>query len=174
MSDYRAISRADGLPSADLGNATSETIFKKTGTTVSKCNLPANSELSNTMFKVRAAGKVTGGTTTNFTLTLYFGFSSTIGSNTAIEASTARAVNSVSANWFIEACCMWDDASNKIAGYGRSMINNLYDVEAALNNQITGADPDADTELGFTVTGLFSATSAGNAAIMTVFEVIGE
>jgi len=157
------------------GTGTSETVFTSDGTLPVICHLPAAAKLadannvSTAMFKVRAWGRVTGGTTTNFTVQLQYGTSATASSNTDIEASTARAVDSASHNWFIEAKLCWDTTSNKIQGCGHAMVANLYDVWAAADNAITSADPDADSEQGFVVTGTFSSGNASNVAVMDGF-----
>lgn len=122
-------------------------------------------------FKVKAVGRVTGGTTTNFTVRLDYGTSATIADNTTIEASTARAVDSESAPWFIEADLVCDSTSDKIQGQGRSMVNGVMDTWTITDAEITGADPDT-AEIGFTVSGQFSASHASNSAVCERFSIV--
>ena len=142
--------------------------------------LPAAGELAagsgltgkSSQFKVRAWGRVTGGTTTNYTVTLYYGTSLTAASNTVIEASTARAVNSENENWVIEVDLTWDEVSQKINGRGWSQVGNLVDAVAVIDNQVTGADGDGGTTQGFVVAGTFSAGNASNTAHLDGFQLI--
>lgn len=122
----------------------------------------ANSAKKSRQIRVTAYGRVTGGGTTNYTATLQFGTSATPGSNTTIEASTARAVNSEAENWVISVDLTLDSTSNKLNGRGWSQVGNLVDAYAVIDNQITAADPDGGTALGFVACGTFSSGFAGN------------
>lgn len=157
------------------GTSTSEVAFTTDGTTVVLLPLPAAGQLSGSpgagsaAFRVTAWGRVTGGTTINYTAQLQYGTSATPGSNTDIEASTARAVNSESGTWMIQTDLTWDVTSSKIQGRGWSMVNTLVDAVATIDNEITSSDPDADGTLGFVVTGTFSSGHASNAAYLDGF-----
>lgn len=161
-----ASSAGGGLPSVAGGaSSTAEFIFQDRLTPANSLLLKVGApQLKNKQFKIRAGGRVTGGTTTNYTPRLRL--DSLTG--TVIEAGTARAVNSEDANWFIEALVTVDPTSDKLGGFGRAMVNNLYDVEAAIDNE-AAADPDG--ELVFSCTGQFSASHADNAAICDYLEV---
>lgn len=162
------------LPSKELnqgGTSTAATLF--TGYLISKDNpfpgtaetitiIPQPNKLVNKSFRIRAWGRVTGGTTTNYTATLLY-------DTTIIEASTARAVNSASHNWFIEAIGVWDSTSNKFQGFGRSMVGNLFDAEAALDN-VVSPDFTTNNTVGFNVKGTFSSGNAANVAYLDGFE----
>lgn len=174
------VSKMNGAPRElnQGGTSTSEVAFTTDGTTPVVCNLPAAGQFSGdpgagaALFKVYAWGRVTGGTTTNFTVQLQYGTSATPGNNTDIEALTARAVNDESGGWFVEATLIWDRDSNKIQGYGRGVTNNVgLDGEAVIDNEITSADPDGDSELGFVVTGTFSSGDADNEAFLDGFVI---
>lgn len=75
-------------------------------------------------FVIRASGRATGGTTTNWTPTLYIGQvglnaaypSLTVASNNVVGALTAMAFNSVSGNWKLTADLNWDLVSGQING----------------------------------------------------------
>ncbi len=94
------------------GTSTSEKVFCTSDTTplAIVCPLPGAtvSNLTTTgrqllRIRVTAGGRVTGGTTTNWTAQLQFGTSTTVASNTDIESGAAVAVNSVSGLWEIQA-----------------------------------------------------------------------
>src|SRR3990167_5249052 len=112
MGNASVISAMDGKPRElnQGGTGTSAIIFSTDGTTPVLLPLPSGEQLASgsgttgrsSRFRVRAWGRVTGGTTTNYTATLYYGISLTASSNTVIEASTARAVDSANHLWEIE------------------------------------------------------------------------
>lgn len=169
------------------GTSTSLTIFSNAdtidgsaaGTLPVVLPLPSASELAfgsgvtgkSSMLKVRAWGRVTGGTTTNFTVTLQYGTSLTSGSNTTIEASSARAVDSANHVWAIEAEFVIDAVSDKIQGYGKSMVANLYDAAAALDNSPSSVDVTGNGTLGFVIGGTFSTGNASNTAHLDGFQL---
>jgi hypothetical protein len=167
------------LPSRELnqgGTSTAAQQFKDPGVSAYPplaIQVPADGKFKNKAMLIRAWGRVEGGTTTNFTIGLYWGKSATVANNTLLEASTARAVNSAKAPWMIEALVVWDDDAQKLQGFGRSMVNNLFDAEAALNNAISSVDPDGGaTTYGLTLCGTFSSGNAGNKAYVDGFELV--
>jgi hypothetical protein len=168
----QAITAANGrLPSDALGaSSTAEFQFSKSSSRY-VLTLPGSSKCINRPIRIKAWGRVTGGTTTNFTVKLYSGSSATIGSNTSIATSGAIAVNSVSGNFWLEAEGVWDSTSDKFQGLFRGHINGTA-VAAAILSSVTqpGADPSTEGN-GLTVTGTFSASNASNAAILDGFEV---
>lgn len=120
--------------------------------------------------KVRAWGRATGGTTTNWTPTLQFGNSVTSASNTTVAALTAGAFNTASGSWYIEATLLWDAVSGQIVGYstGTNATTGTLTANAAIT-AITGQT--ATATLYFVVAGLFSATNANNIAYLDGLEV---
>lgn len=166
------------------GTGTSELVFTSDGTTPVVLDFPTGGQLANAAtgpqarrFAVRAGGRVTGGTTTNFTPQLQFGTSATPGSNTDLESGGAVAVNSVNGNWFIEFEGTVDSTSNKITGFGRfGVFGSTLSVTdwTVQDNNVTTADPDANGTLGFVVTGTFSSGNAGNAAYLDYFRLEAE
>lgn len=125
-------------------------------------------------FKVRAWGRVTGGTTTNFTPVIQFGTSTTAASNTNVAAATARAFNSASGNWWIEASFVWDFTSKRLDGTFQAMNGTAGTVDTvATTTQATAVDFSLNGQ-GFVVSALFSATNAGNLAYLDalVLEII--
>jgi hypothetical protein len=162
------------------GTGTSIVVFSTDGTVPLVLPLPSASQLASgsgttgrsSAFRIHAWGRVTGGGTTNYTATLQYGTSVTGSSNTTIEASSARAVNSADHLWEINAQCVVDAVSDKIQGFGSSMVANLYDADAALDNVPTSVDVTADGTLGFVVGGTFSSGNASNTAHIDGLEII--
>lgn len=169
------------LPSSDLGNVTSETQFKDGRSNLLQLTLPGNSSLANRSFRVRVNGRVATTTTVNLTLSVYFGTSSTIGSNTLVFSSGQTAVNNITSTFGILLEMQWSADGNSIAGSGQGQIGNNALGFNALNNTPLNVNPnrDSNTNLqsgvfyGFTVTGQFSGSSAGNHATIDNFELEG-
>lgn len=146
---------------------------------------PGKLVLEQKRFTVRAEGNVITGTTTNVTATLAAGLvipgtPLTLGNWTTLGASTARAVNTASAPWWIEANLIFDSTSGKLQGVFSDMINNLYDAFAALSNVVTGINgtnatvgstAPADPVLYFAIALTFSAANAGNIGNLGNFEL---
>lgn len=129
-------------------------------------------------FKIRAFGRVTGGTTTNWTPTLQFGRSTTAGTNTTMGSLTARAFNTVSGLWYLTAELAWDVTSGQISGTISGLNGSTAAIDAAaLVTPVTGqtaAVLNAQSNVGaffFSVGGLFSGTNANNMATLDGFEV---
>jgi hypothetical protein len=194
--------------SAPLGNATAATVFTVAPNPLAliaanqtpqaawvkfhgwAANTAANSGASNQQntvtLKVRAAGRVVGGTTTNFTPTIQLGRSTTAGSNTNVASLTAAAFNTASGNFYMEALLVLDPVSGQIngtfegfAGSGGTQTTTARAAITPITGQawaapatsVTGAFATGETVLYFSVAGLFSASNAGNTAFLDTFQV---
>ena len=143
--------------------------FADSGGTRLRLRLKAGSVDKSRSFRVKAGGRVTTSAAAGtFLVTLYHGDSATIGSNTIIEASTAREVAEGDAAWYIEAILQTDATEQDLHGKGWSIINSLLDAEAVIDNIPTSVDPAA--EIAFTVVGNFEEADADQFAICDVFE----
>lgn len=105
-------------------------------------------------FKVRLAGRVTTTGSTNITVAIAQGTTTTYASGNVIATSAATAVNTTSANFVVEAVCMWDSVLQKLNGYQIGAFNNTLIAAAALTNQVTVT---AQTSLQF----VLAVTSSG-------------
>lgn len=176
MSNASTVSRSNKTPSAALGNATSETQFTDSSGAVLAAYLPLTSKMVEGKagtFRIKVGGRVTGGTTTNWTPALYWGTSSTISSNSKIATLTAFSVVSTSTNWHIEATCIWDSTSQKVNGFfagqnGTTTVSPTTLSTAQTSKDLTAGD---STSVGFSVTGLFGSTNAANTAYCDYFDV---
>jgi hypothetical protein len=129
-------------------------------------------------FTIRAYGRVTGGTTTNWTPTLYFGRSQTTASNTVVGSLSAGAFNSASGVYSITADLIWDATSGQISGTIGGLNGATAAISAnALVTPVTGQTAAVQNAAGgtntlfFSLGGLFSATNANNIAYMDYFAV---
>jgi hypothetical protein len=165
------------------GTSTSEVAFTSDGTIPVILPFPQGSELAGgsgtsgyiSRFTIRAGGRVTGGTTTNYTPQLQFGTSATAASNTDICSGSAIAVNSVSGFWLVEV-----DAWITIAGlldgfmrFGVSGSTRTFTDWAVFSNAVSTATPTGTgaTAQGFVVTGTFSSGNASNASYLDIFQL---
>lgn len=145
-----------------------------------------SNEQNLTYFVVRAGGRATGGTTTNFTPTLQFGRSTTAASNTTIGGLTATAFNTASGNWILTGTFSWDPVSGQIngtvggwAGSGGAMTLTAQAGITPVTGQtlafpatnVNGAFSTGEVAMFFSVSGLFSASNANNTATLDMFEV---
>jgi hypothetical protein len=134
-------------------------------------------------FAIRAGGRVTGGTTTNWTPSLYFGRGLTAAANTLMASLTARAFNTASGVWYLDASLVWDGTSGVISGTFGGGNGSTVAIDApALITPVTGQtattiNTGAPLETNnmatfyFSIGGLFSATNASNLAFLDYFAV---
>lgn len=178
------------LPSAELnlgGTTTTENQFLiKTATAgvpvtaALPCRIPGSSILKNRPFFIRVGGRVTGGTSGNFTAALYYGNSATVGSNTKLATTGAINVNTAGGTWNLDVRCSWDSTSQTIRGQFSGYVYATVVAAAILSNSPTSVDlstePNLATASGtqnvLTVTGTFGSGNASNVAYVDWFEVM--
>lgn len=187
MGQASVIFKGNQLPSAELnlaGTSTSTKVFLNSAGTAVTVLLDKDAFAGPTFktfskFRLVAAGRVTGGTTTNWTPTIYWGTSTTTASNTALCTGATVAVNSVSGTWNIEADLEIDNTSTKITGSFSNQTSGstvTYTARAVITNVITASSTPAlsfstQTAQGFCVAGAFSSGNAGNVAYLDVFQL---
>jgi hypothetical protein len=117
-------------------------------------------------FNIKAWGRMTGGTTTNFLPQIQFGVTTTAASNTDFTVMTTRAVNSTSGNWWINVDGIWDLTSLLINGSFTGGGGSAGTLNApTICTQLTAKNLTTAGQ-GFTVSAIFSATNAGNLAYL--------
>jgi hypothetical protein len=171
--------RAPFLPGRDSGNIIAETQMLNNNGVAINLLLPSNGTFANKSFRVRCGGRVQTSSNTTFELRIYFGTLAAIGSNTLIFDAGAQTINNVTSSFEIWLDMQWTADGNLITGRGTGQIANFVAGPAALNNTPLAADPnrDAKTNLqsqppyGFTVTGIFGASSPGNHAYIDDFSI---
>lgn len=176
MATASTVERSNKTPSAALGNATTETTFKDSAGNCLTAYLPATSKLvegKSAAFKVKAGGRATGGTTTNWTVALYWGNDPTYTNNSKIATSGTFSIVSTDTNWFLEAVLVWDATSQKVNGYFSGQNGTTTVSPTTLSTAQTGKDLTAAdvTSVGFSVTGLFGTGNAGNTAYCDFLDV---
>jgi hypothetical protein len=178
MSSGDTLYKAPFLASTDLGNATSETQFVNARGAQMVLALPSNNSLANRPFRIRLDGRVATSTNVTFQVSVYFGFSLTLSANTLMFTTNGVTVNATSSNWMIWLDLFWDSTSDLITGNAFGQIANQVVGPGALANT-PNANPNRDSSTrlasgptyGFTATGLFSGSSAGNHAFVDKFSL---
>ena len=172
MPNANTFAKAAGAPSASMGASTGADFqFTDSQSTPVRLRLrlPPGSVNGSRPFRVKAGGRVqTPASAGTFLITLYHGDSATIGSNTVIEASTAREIATGDAAWYIEATLQTDATEEDLHGVGWSIVNSLLDAEVVIDNFPSSVDPDA--EIAFTLVGNFEESDADQFAICDYFE----
>jgi hypothetical protein len=162
------------LPGNDVGNVTSETQMPNGRAAKLQLVLPSNNHLANKSFRVRVSGRASTTTNTTFEMKVYFGMSATIASNTLIFDSGAQGINNTKSNFEFWLDMQWDSDSQTITGRGTGSLANNILGPSTLSNVPISADPNRDSNTflqsgptyGFTVTGQFGGSSAGNHAFV--------
>ncbi len=165
------------LQNLSQGNVTAETAFASTAGGSSRFILTPPgalvAQLEGRLLLARAALKITGCTTTNYTPKLYWDSSAdtnltTFTGDIGMAAPTAFAVNSVTRMWFLQAVLAWDSVSQRLVGAFMAQIDTTFTAWAA-TTVATGVVNS--NNLRFFLTGIFSASNAANAAVLTDFSI---
>lgn len=146
-----------------------ETLFKKYSDSTKNlvCYVPESGKLDRMGLTVKAKGRISSGTTTNFTVAMYWGTSTAVAGNSKIATSAATACNVTNSNWELNAYLDWDSTSKKVNGRQDGDNNNTAIALAAISTALTAQDPStANTGYQITVTSLFSAGSTTNVAYL--------
>jgi len=162
MANDNTIAYAPLLPGAAQGaSSTAEFQFKNSVAVIAEFTIEAGL-LDKRRFRLVAGGRLTGGTTTNFTAKLYVG----TGLGAALFSTGAIACNSTSGSWHIEVEGLVDDTGRVINGTGTGGVAAAMTAVAIAT---AAAIPSA--ALTFGVSGTFSASNSGSKAYMDYFEL---
>jgi len=119
-------------------------------------------------FAVRIWGKVTTKASCNVTVAIACQSSTTYASGNLIATTGAIAVNTASANFYLDADCVWDSVTAKIMGRLAGQVNNTAVAAAALTNAVAVS---AITSLNFCPAVTFSDATAGTQMSITGFQI---
>jgi hypothetical protein len=177
MSGVGTVFRCPLIPSLNLGNASSETTFLNSRGTVAALPLQTDGQFTNKRFAINVAGRVATTSNLTFQVNVYLGTTGTT-ADTLIFTSSGLTVNAKKSNWHLDLNCFWDSDAQLINGSGFGQIDNQQVGSGGLTNVIK-LDPNLHGSSNsfqnmfykFTVTGLFSGSSAGNSAFLDILEV---
>jgi hypothetical protein len=116
-----------GLKATSLTNPTSATTFKTSDNAsyAVAVRIPVYSGATNAFFRVRARGRATTGTTSNFKATIQYSSditsttAATATSNTDFFALTNRSYATITRPWNIDCLCVWDSTSQRLIRAGQ-------------------------------------------------------
>lgn len=123
-----------------VGTAETQILSGPTPQVPLSCAMHPSTQSEQVKFNFDASGYITTTSTTNITLSLYAGVSTTIGSNTLLKASTATAQNgtagsgAVTAPWWIHADLIYDSVSGLLCGTVQFYINKVLIASATLTS----------------------------------------
>lgn len=166
------VQRAALLPSDSLGaSSTSELQVTKGGVLVT-CPFEGSNQYNKRPFALKIWGRTTTVGASNLTVKIYYGISTTIGSNFVLASSGAVAAGSgVNSNFYLETRCLLDSTSKIINAVLWPGFIGATVVAAAFGTQVTAVDPSVEAlAQAFSATFQFSASNAGNLAIADGFE----
>lgn len=143
--------------------------------------IPAEgTNLSSLRFRLRARGRVTTGGA--YTFIVKFQYNSdvstpgqwagalTITNNTDFLTLTSQTVSTATRSWFLDADCVWDSTSGRLAGIGSGL--NSETVGPAFTTITAVAGTDFSTgKAGFVVNAIIGTTNAANFAYLDEFTV---
>lgn len=160
------------LPSAS-GGASSTAEFQIADASANPfiLSIPGSSKLANRPIVIRAWGRTTEASTPNLTFKMYYGTSSTIGSNTPIFNSGALATTAASGQFYFTATLIWGSVSNVFNGVMGGFVNGTAMSNTTLT-AVTKPGVSPTTEgLGLTATATFSGSNAANTVILDGWEM---
>lgn len=177
MSSSITLAKANGLPSLDLGNVSVETQFKGNNGTQLQLILPANGSLANNGFRIRVSGRIATTSNLTFNVKMYFGLGA-ISANTLFFDCGAQTINNLKIGYSFRIDNHWSGDGQAITGWGAGQVGNNIVGPQTLTNVITAVNPSRDSDptirssfYGFTLTGQFSGSSAGNHAYVDNFDM---
>lgn len=144
------------LPALQNLATTAETLIVNPAQTslALSCAIPPNTNLEQIPFDFNWSGYITTNSTTNLTLKVYSGTST---SGTLLGSSGTVAQNSASAPFWVQAKMIFDSVSGKLCGVIKFVVNNTIVAEVHLSNVVTGISNSNDPVVQFCV----SLTSSG-------------
>lgn len=177
MSGTGTVFRCPLIPSLDLGNASAETFFLNSRGLTAGLPLQVDGQFTNKRFVINAAGRVATTSNLTFQVNIYLGTKGTT-ADTLIYTTSGLTVNAKKSNWHLDLNCFWDSDAQLINGSGFGQVDNQQVGSGGLTNVITldsnlhnSSNSFQGTFYKFTVTGLFSGSSAGNHAFLDILEV---
>lgn len=117
-------------------------------------------------FKLAIAGKVTTKASCNVTVAIQQGNNTTVTSGNTVCTTGAKAVNTASAGFRLEAIVNWDSTSQVLGGWQIGQVNNSLVSAAALTNAVSVT---SQANLQFVPVVTFSDTTSGTTMTITEF-----
>lgn len=164
---------------ATLANPTAASVFLKgkgATTFATFVKVPGGNLMNGKTFLVRASGRATTGTTSNFLAKLQYSANitalaaATAGNNTDLVTLTNRSYATITRTWSIEAKCMWDSTSQRLTGQFNGVNLETIETASAVITALTAVDLSLETA-GFVCAAIFGTGNAGNIAYLDDFSL---
>ena len=126
-----------------------------------------NSPVDGRQFKIRVVGLATVAASSTIGISLAYGSSATVASNTKVATVTSAALPVGASSFVMEANFLWDSTSQKLNGFFKSDVNNVFTADAA-NTQVTGVTASS---LYFIPSFVYATGNAGNSVTIREFLV---
>lgn len=175
------LNRAVAGAASSLANPTSATVFKLSAdsTRAASVSIPIESGATSARFRVRARGRATTGTTSNFLATIQYTTDvtstscATATNNTDAVALTNRSYATITRPWTIDAEFVWDSTSGRLSGQKNGLNAETIETANAAITALTSIDLTT-RKCGFVVSAIFGSTNASNVAVLDelVLEVL--
>lgn len=161
---------------SNLANPTSATTFVQADKSTMAVFVPlaVDSGATSARFRVRARGRATTGTTSNFLAKLQFTTdvtttsAATAGNNTDLFTLTNRSLATITRPWSIDVELIWDSTSQRLTGQSNGFNAETIETANAAITALTGIDLTT-RKTGIVVAALFGSTNAGNVATLDDF-----
>jgi len=163
---------------SNLANPTSASTFVQADASTKAVFVPlaVDSGATSARFRVRARGRATTGTTSNFLAKLQYTTdvtstnAATAGNNTDIVTLTNRSLATITRSWSIDIELIWDSTSQRLTGTFLNGINSETLETVAIVSALTGIDLTT-RKTGVVVAAIFGSTNASNVATLDDFVV---
>lgn len=168
-----------GLKATSLTNPTAATVFKSVDNAsyAAFVRVPGFSGDTDKVFRLRARGRATTGTSGTFKATLQYSSditsttAATAGSNTDFYALTARTLATITRFWKVECVVAWDSTSQRMVGQDEGSFNaETIETSGAIISALTAVDLTTG-KCGFVVSAIFGTSNASNVATLDSLEL---
>lgn len=162
---------------ANLANPTAAATFVQNDSSTKAAFVPfaVDSGATSARFKIRARGRATTGTTSNFLAKLQFTSDVTAtasattpitaGNNTDLFTLTNRSLATVTRDWTIDAELIWDSTAQRLTGQANGLNGETIETANVAITALTGIDLTT-RKCGVVVAALFGTGNASNVATL--------
>jgi len=161
---------------SNLANPTSASTFVQADKSTMAVFVPlaVDSGATSARFRIRARGRATTGTTSNFLAKLQFTTdvtstsAATAGNNTDLFTLTNRSLATITRPWTIDVDLIWDSTSQRLTGQSNGLNSETIETANAAITALTGIDLTT-RKTGIVVAAIFGTGNSGNTATLDDF-----
>lgn len=161
---------------SNLANPTSASTFVQVDKSTMAVFVPlaVDSGATSARFRIRARGRATTGTTSNFLAKIQYTTdvtstnAATAANNTDVFTLTNRSLASITRSWTIDAELVWDSTSQRLTGQANGLNSETSETANGAITALTGIDLTT-RKTGIVVAAIFGTGNAGNVATLDDF-----